>query len=286
MTGLDEIAPPVMAGQRWLLMAAVVLVAAGVAVHASGMDVPWILRVHANAHSPFAVLLWSSITVLGLGSAALVLVLAADRGGGRIAGLLLPVFVLGALLAHVPKWLLATPRPVGSSVAPHLHVIGHPFSGAVSMPSGHAVTAGAAAILLAMALGSKRPFAVALVVLIAAVVSWSRVVVGAHWPSDVLVGAGLGMIAALAVLRAVASPSFHRPYDALVRGIRATSGQVAVAGFEVAAGVALLRESTGYPAGKLMVALIATVAVASALSRCRVVLDRRAAARIEPMEPT
>jgi undecaprenyl-diphosphatase len=65
-----------------------------------------------------------------------------------------------------------------------------------SLPSGHAATSFAGAVLLAALVGRAVPFLFALAVL----VSWSRVYVGVHYPLDLLAGAALGTAVALAVL--------------------------------------------------------------------------------------
>ena len=68
-----------------------------------------------------------------------------------------------------------------------------------SLPSGHATVSFACATVLAAALPR---LAVPLYVL-AAAVAWSRVVVGVHYPLDVLAGAALGVVAGLVALRAL-----------------------------------------------------------------------------------
>jgi membrane-associated phospholipid phosphatase len=247
---------------------AIVLVLAGAVTRAAALDAPWMLRMHAQAPDAASMVLWSCLTVMGVGWAALILVLAADRGRGDIAALLAVAFVLGSALTHVPKYILSSPRPAGTSLLPHLHVIGQVFRGPVSMPSGHALTAAATAALLCLALPRDRELPGALSLLfMAALVGWSRVVVGAHWPSDVLVGAGLGFLAtgiALLLSRAQGTGAGH---ERLVQGIRSRTGQGLVTLVEVAAAVGILTERTGYPAGRAMVAVLAGVAVLSAAWR-------------------
>jgi undecaprenyl-diphosphatase len=66
-----------------------------------------------------------------------------------------------------------------------------------SFPSGHSATAFACATVIAWA--SPRLAVPAFV--LAALVAWSRVYVGVHWPLDVLGGALLGVLVATALLR-------------------------------------------------------------------------------------
>jgi len=76
-----------------------------------------------------------------------------------------------------------------------------------SFPSGHSATAFACATVIAW--GSPR-LAVPVFVL-AALVAWSRVYVGVHWPLDVLGGAALGVLVATALLKLAASRRRLRP---------------------------------------------------------------------------
>jgi undecaprenyl-diphosphatase len=64
-----------------------------------------------------------------------------------------------------------------------------------SFPSGHAATSFAGAVLLAYLLRRAVPALLAL----AALVAFSRVYVGVHYPLDVIAGAALGTAVALAV---------------------------------------------------------------------------------------
>jgi len=248
----------------WLLSGlALLLVGGGAAVHLAAWDRPWMLRVHAVPPGSFAVALWSCLTIVGVGWAALMLVLAADRGHGRLVALLAPVFVLGSLLTHVPKRILHFPRPAATALLPQLHVIGDAFHGPVSMPSGHALTAAATAVLLCLVIPRSRwPVAVA-VLCAGAAVAWSRVVVAAHWPSDVLVGAGLGLLAVGACLAALNWPRARALHEGLAARIRTRAGQWWIMAAETGLAAGLLGAHTGYPQGRPMVAALVTGALFS-----------------------
>jgi undecaprenyl-diphosphatase len=68
--------------------------------------------------------------------------------------------------------------------------------GSPGFPSGHAATSFAAAVILSVALPALAPAFVAL----AALVAFSRLYVGVHFPLDVLAGAALGAAIATALL--------------------------------------------------------------------------------------
>jgi undecaprenyl-diphosphatase len=76
-----------------------------------------------------------------------------------------------------------------------------------SFPSGHSATAFACATVIAWV--SPRLAVPAFV--LAALVAWSRVYVGVHWPLDVLGGAALGVLVAIALLKLVATRPRLRP---------------------------------------------------------------------------
>jgi membrane-associated phospholipid phosphatase len=73
-----------------------------------------------------------------------------------------------------------------------------PHSG--SFPSGHAAMAFACATVLAW----WDPRLAVPAFVLAAAIAWSRVYVGVHWPLDVLGGAVLGVLVAIALLRLAA----------------------------------------------------------------------------------
>jgi len=76
-----------------------------------------------------------------------------------------------------------------------------------SLPSGHAATSFAGAVVLSYLLPRSAPY----VFLLAAAIAFSRIYVGVHYPTDVLAGAALGAVVSLVGL-------------GLLRLLRRTSG--------------------------------------------------------------
>ncbi|WP_422618852.1 phosphatase PAP2 family protein [Rhodoferax sp.] len=179
----------------WLV--ALALVVAGALLHGSPWNQAALLWGNSPGRLPDDV--WAGLTLLAFGWAALILVAAADRGveGGRAV---LLAFLLGGGLSQVLKAWFGQPRP--GLVLPEgaLHFIGNPVLHSPSMPSGHALAAFSIATLWVCLLrrDGRSRWLQALAWALGAAMAFSRVAVGAHWPADVLVGAGLGLaIAAL-----------------------------------------------------------------------------------------
>lgn len=126
------------------------------------------------------------------------LLLVADRPGTgvryRRAGLAsLSAAALGLLAAQVISHLWARERPFAAH--PGQTVLLVDPSTDPSFPSDHATAA--FAIAFAVLLVCRRPGSMLLVAAIA--VACSRVLVGAHYPGDVLAGAGIGLLSAFLV---------------------------------------------------------------------------------------
>ena len=112
------------------------------------------------------------------------------------AGFLFAAIAVPSLFATIIKRLIGRARPfVGNEADPFLYLpVSWPAAYA-SMPSGHAATAFAAAVAVALVWPRLRWPMLVYAVIIAA----SRVVLDAHYLSDVIVGAFVGSIGALMV---------------------------------------------------------------------------------------
>jgi membrane-associated phospholipid phosphatase len=117
-------------------------------------------------------------------------------GRGRLGVVLLLIALIGRGLSEVQKYEVARVRP---ALEPHLVVVK-----TQSFPSGHASSSMIFYLTLAIALTAgthwHRPAAVAAIVL-SLLIGTSRVMLGVHWPSDVVGGWAFGMLWVLLTLR-------------------------------------------------------------------------------------
>jgi membrane-associated phospholipid phosphatase len=131
-----------------------------------------------------------SLVIVGIG-------LLADLGRRRFplgAGLGAVSYLAAEGLSTLLKGVFDRPRP--SVVDPAVHpLVAVPHNG--SMPSTHATSAFAAAV----AVGLVHPRLRWPLVALAALIAFSRVWLGVHYPTDVLVGAALGAAIALLLWR-------------------------------------------------------------------------------------
>lgn len=117
-------------------------------------------------------------------------------GRGRLGLVLLLIALLGRGLSEVQKYWIARVRP---DLEPHLVVVK-----TSSFPSGHATSSMIFCLTLALALTAntrwRRPAALA-AVLLSLLIGTSRVMLGVHWPSDVIGGWAFGMLWVLLTLK-------------------------------------------------------------------------------------
>lgn len=238
----------------WL--AAGVMLVVAVALHRVPLNRDLLLAGHALGQAAPA--FWSSMTLLGLGWSAWIIVAAVDRHRGHLRVAFVACLILVAASTHLAKVVLAVPRPQAVLDEHHLPPIGEPIRGGGSFPSGHAASALAVAIILSRAGG---PLALRIVVYgVALAVSWSRVAVAAHWPADVLAGAAIGIASGLVGWRWL-------DRGGLADWLGSMTGQRMTAAAEWGAAAALVTVHTGYPDGRLLQLGLAILALASGVWR-------------------
>ncbi len=118
------------------------------------------------------------------------------QGRQRLAGALLLIILAGRALAEAQKYTIARVRP---DLEPHLVVVK-----TSSFPSGHATSSMIFYLTLALALtaGTRwQRVAAAGAILLSLLIGISRVMLGVHWPSDVIGGWAFGMLWVLLTLR-------------------------------------------------------------------------------------
>lgn len=136
--------------------------------------------------------LWAWLTFLGNGwgvfALTFPLLLLAPRmlTAGIFAG------GIAALVSTVLKGLFDLPRPAGVLTDGSFYRIGEALL-YKAFPSGHTLTAFAIASALYFSVGKDKRAPLMLLFLLATLVGLSRSAVGAHWLTDVLGGAGVGI---------------------------------------------------------------------------------------------
>lgn len=141
--------------------------------------------------------LWANVTAFGDALVVFSLALLWAGRRPRLLWALLLAALFGTLYVHGLKQALELARPAEQLAGlPELIVIG-PRLHWFSFPSGHSAAIFALAGLLCQPRRVPLPWKW-LAVAVAATVAVSRMVVGAHWPLDVLAGAGGGWVSAVA----------------------------------------------------------------------------------------
>jgi len=132
------------------------------------------------------------------------------RNQKRTAVQLIILIILIDIAVFVTKLLVARDRPEDIRFVISL-------SAGYSFPSGHAARAFGAFLLLAFA--SKRRLVAVPLFLYALMIGLSRIYLGAHYPSDVLGGAFVGLLIAFGVLMASKTTIFRDFIGKLVAGV-------------------------------------------------------------------
>jgi undecaprenyl-diphosphatase len=194
--------PPLRRVQWRLIGAIVVLAAVWLAMLLTGgssIDRTLYEALYAG-HRPILLAIARAFTMLGeptlLIAAGVLLALWLWWGGrGRLAAALIVVITTGRGLSEAQKYWIARARP---DLDPHLVVVK-----TSSFPSGHAASSMIFYLSLALAFTAhgRSRFAATAAVLLSLMIGTSRVMLGVHWPSDVIGGWAFGMLWVLLTLR-------------------------------------------------------------------------------------
>jgi undecaprenyl-diphosphatase len=194
--------PP--ARPQWRFVILLLLLAAswlGMLIGGSGSVDRAIYQAVYAGHRPALRAVAHILTLLGeptllIGASVLVALWLWYLGRGRAGAVLLAVILIGRAVTELQKYWVARARP---DLEAHLVVVK-----TSSFPSGHA--AGSMMFYLALALmltahSRLRFAAAAAAVLVSLLVGISRVMLGVHWPSDVIGGWSFGLLWVLLTLR-------------------------------------------------------------------------------------
>jgi undecaprenyl-diphosphatase len=141
-------------------------------------------------------------------------------GRGRMGVTLLALIMTGRILAELQKLWIVRARP---TLEPHLVVVN-----TWSFPSGHATNSMIFYLTLALAFTGRtrwRWIAAGSAILLSLLIGTSRVMLGVHWPSDVIGGWSFGLLWVLVTLPRAerlfapdSAGSDKQPSGALARG--------------------------------------------------------------------
>lgn len=140
---------------------------------------------------------WACVTILGDALIALTLFLPLVRRWPDLVWAGLLTGLLATLFVHGLKHPLHLGRPALILPKEQFHIIGRTYY-SLAFPSGHAATGFAFVGVILLHLSNEWRYRLAGPLLaLAGLISLSRIVVGAHWPLDVLAGAAGGWLAAV-----------------------------------------------------------------------------------------
>ncbi len=173
---------------------ALLCIVCGLYLHGSPLNQQWLIWGHRN--SWFSDQFWLFVTQWGDAAQALLLLLTLCMLRPINLAWVLKTWLMGMIATPLLKVALDAQRPLSVLDPQLLLAIGQTPMGGHSMPSGHSLTAASMAALLFFSLERDRVVWRGVLILVG-LIALSRLAVGAHWPADVLVGLGLGLLLVL-----------------------------------------------------------------------------------------
>ena len=175
---------------QYLLLIAAIFALIGFATLSVAGFTTGFYTVHEFGLQLFPEYFWENITFAGDALVAVTIALLFSYRFPQISLAIVLCALFGGLVIHILKAAISLPRPPAVLEIGTFVVIGPEFQKG-SMPSGHTATAFMLAGVLSRCLDST--FKKIGVIFFAALIGWSRVVSGVHWPADVCMGAALGL---------------------------------------------------------------------------------------------
>jgi PAP2 superfamily. len=189
-------------GDLFRLVGGSLVLAVSAAIAAEGTQ-GWEISVFRAVNDLPESVFWPVWVVMQLGALAAVPIAALAALLFRHVRLAVNLAISGTLAylaALLVKNIVGRPRPSGVLSGVHLR---HMTSGGLGFPSGHAAVATALAVSVFPYLGRRGRAAIWV---LAVIVSFARMYVGAHFPLDVIGGAALGTAVGSAVHRVLGAP--------------------------------------------------------------------------------
>jgi len=178
--------------------------------------------------------IWAHLTILGDGLLSALLIFPFIRKKPELIWSFVITTIVYFFILHFFKEILDVARPPAVLDADEFFLIG-PRHKHHAFPSGHATTAMAIAATLILHLRNHKYQAAILA--LGCIIALSRVVVGVHWPADVLAGGLLGWSAAILGYRIARRSRW---------GYSKTAQYIYIAAFLIAGAMAIWSHETKY----------------------------------------
>jgi undecaprenyl-diphosphatase len=162
----------------------------------NNVDVSLFYAINLGLQNYFLDIIMPIISTFGLplfwvGICAILFIFGGNKGK-KVAVLCSIAIFISFFLSEFLKYALDRPRPY--TVLGGVHLMSN--IGGYSLPSGHTITAFAGCTILGKEYGHLYLF-----LILASLIGFSRIYLGVHYPFDVILGAILGLLCSILILR-------------------------------------------------------------------------------------